>query len=83
MLQTPRQLACLGLVPFLEIVIERMADGRPITFASRYGFSQSGIKSRELDRGNLRSQRRAMLLQPEAVSVHPANKRSSLDRKKL
>ena len=32
-----------GVMPLLETVIERMADGRIATFAKRYGFSKSGI----------------------------------------
>lgn len=141
MLQEPPKVASTGLVPLLETVIERMADGRPSTFASRYGFSKSGIshwlnkggipslkawltiaghggigldklfagdveswepplvpmqlpielsespragiKSRELDWENIRAQLRAMLEEPEAVSVSQASERLGVDRKNL
>lgn len=52
MLQAPPKVAPTGLVPLLETVIERMADGRPSTFASRYGFSKSGI-SHWLNKGGI------------------------------
>lgn len=52
MLQTPQKLAPTGLVPLLETIIERMPDGRPGTFASRYGFSKSGI-SHWLNQGGI------------------------------
>lgn len=141
MVQEPPKVASTGLVPLLETVIERMADGRPSIFASRYGFSKSGIshwlnkggipalkawltiaahggigldklfagdvegwkpplvpvqlpmelpespragiKSRELDWDNIRTQLRAMLNEPEAVSVHQASERLGVDRKNL
>lgn len=40
--QRPR-LASDGVVPVLEAVIERMAEGSISMFASRYGFSKSGV----------------------------------------
>lgn len=141
MLQTPPKIASTGLVPLLETVIEQMADGRPSTFASSYGFSKSGIshwlnkggipalkawltiaghggigldklfagdidgwqppgtpiqlpmdlpespragiKSRELDWDDIRAQLRAMLEEPEAVSVYKASERLGVDRKSL
>lgn len=141
MLQEPPKVASHGLVPLLETVIERMADGRPSNFASRYGFSKSGIshwlnkggipslkawltiaghggigldrlfagdvegwelplvpmqlpiempespragiKSRELDWEHIRAQLRAMLEEPEAISVNQASERLGVDRKNL
>lgn len=141
MLQEPPKVASTGLVPLLETVIERMADGRPSTFASRYGFSKSGIshwlnkggipalkawltialhggigldkvfagelegwepplvpvqmpielpespragiKSRELDWDDIRAQLRAMLQEPQPVSVNEASERVGVDRKNL
>ncbi|NMF99684.1 TniQ family protein [Aromatoleum toluolicum] len=52
MLQARPKIADTGLVPLLETIIERMADGRPSTFASRYGFSKSGI-SHWLNKGGI------------------------------
>lgn len=141
MLQEPPKVASTGLLPLLETIIERMADNRPGTFASMYGFSKSGIshwlnkggipslstwltivghgaigldklfageiedwepplvpvqlpielpaspragiKSRELDWDDIRAQLRAMLDEPEAVSVHQASERLGIDRKNL
>lgn len=37
------QVGSEGVVPLLETVIERMAEGKIATFASRYGFSKSGV----------------------------------------
>lgn len=37
------QVATEGVVPLLETVIERMADGKIACFASSYGFSKSGV----------------------------------------
>lgn len=140
-LQEPPKVASAGLVPLLETVIERMADGRPSIFASRYGFSKSGIshwlnkggipalkawltialhggigvdklfagdvegwepplvpvqmsielpespragiKSRELDWVDIRAQLRAMLDEPQPVSVNEASERVGVDRKNL
>jgi hypothetical protein len=140
-LQEPPKVASAGLVPLLETVIERMADGRPSIFASRYGFSKSGIshwlnkggipalkawltialhggigvdklfagdvegwepplvpvqmsielpespragiKSRELDWDDIRAQLRAMLDEPQPVSVNEASERVGVDRKNL
>jgi len=52
MLQAPPKVASEGLVPLLETVIKRMADGRASAFASRYGFSKSGI-SHWLNKGGI------------------------------
>ena len=43
MLEQHPKVAVEGVVPLLETVIERMADGQISTFASRYGFSKSGV----------------------------------------
>ena len=43
MLAKRPRVASEGVVPLLETVIERMADGNISTFASRYGFSKSGV----------------------------------------
>lgn len=43
MLEHRPQVGAEGLLPLLETVIERMADGRITTFAERYGFSKSGV----------------------------------------
>lgn len=43
MLSTQPLVAKDGVVPLLETVIERMADGQMAAFASRYGFSKSGV----------------------------------------
>lgn len=141
MLQAPPKVASDGLLPLLETIIERMADSRPSTFASLYGFSKSGVShwlhkggipslsawlsiagygaigldklfagdiedwkpplvpaqlpialpaspragitSRELDWAHIRAQLRAMLEEPEAVSVHQASERVGVDRKSL
>lgn len=43
MLEHRPQVGAEGVLPLLEMVIERMADGRISSFAKRYGFSKSGI----------------------------------------
>lgn len=45
MVRQPPQVSAAGVVPLLETVIERMAAGRIVGFARRYGFSQSGVWS--------------------------------------
>lgn len=43
MLQAPPKVSAEGLRPLLETVIQRVAGGRVSNFASRYGFSKSGV----------------------------------------
>jgi predicted DNA-binding transcriptional regulator AlpA len=43
MLEHRPQVGVDGLLPLLETVIEKMADGRISTFAKHYGFSKSGV----------------------------------------
>lgn len=43
MLERAPQVNDAGRLPLIQTVIERMADGRMVQFASRYGFSKSGV----------------------------------------